>query len=89
MSFNLFKKKKVRFLGRGGILLSHEGIDYYIDSEMLDGKKYDLAVYTDTVKRNDNSEIVTGELKDEVLTFLLDYLRNKENLKIELLPKEQ
>ena len=73
MLFNFLKKKKVRFLGRAGILLNHEGVDYYIDSEMLDGKKYDLAVYTDTVKRKDNSEMVTGELKDEVLTFLLDY----------------
>lgn len=86
MLFNLFKKKKLRYLGRSGIVLNHEGVDYYIDSEMLDGKKYDLVVYTDTVKRKDNLEI-SETLKDEVLTSLLDYLRNRENLRVELLPK--
>lgn len=86
MLFNFFRKK-VRFLGRGGILLNYKGVDYYIDSEMLDGRKYDLALYTNTVKRRDNSEVVTGHLKDEVLTSLLDYLKNKENLKVELFPK--
>jgi len=81
-----FKKKKVKFLGRAGIIFNHGGVDYYVDSEMLDGKKYDLVVYTDTVRRKDSSEIVTGALKGKVLKSLIDYLKDRENLRVDLYP---
>lgn len=87
MLFNFFKKKKVHFLGRGGLIFKYQDHEYFIDSEMSFTGNVDLVVFKDTVKRKDNSEMVTGELKDEVLMSLLDYLKNKENLRVELFAK--
>lgn len=82
--FGIFKKKKVKYLGRGGIIYTHEGVPYIIDSEMLDGKDYDLVVYKKSVERKDNTEIVPVSKKDEVLSSLIDYLKNEECLRVEL-----
>lgn len=87
MLFNFFKKKKVHFLGRGGLIFKYQNHEYFIDSEMSFTGNVDLVVFKDTVKRKDNSEMVTGELKDEVLMSLLDYLKNKEHLRVELFQK--
>ena len=87
MLFNFFKKKKVHFLGRGGLIFKYQDHEYFIDSEMSFTGNVDLVVFKDTVKRKDNSEMVTGELKDEVLMSLLDYLKNREHLRVELFQK--
>ena len=79
-----FRKKKVKFLGRGGIEFNYQDVDYLIDSEMLIGEEYDIVVYKDSVMTKDNRKLVAGSLKEEILSALLDYLQNKERLKVDL-----
>lgn len=79
------RRKRIKFLGRAGILYFYEGVEYLVDSEMLDGRNYDIAVFN-TVKRNDTKECVTEVQKGQVLKSLIDYLKSK-NYRVEIFPK--
>jgi hypothetical protein len=78
----MFGKRNVKFLGRAGILINYKEIEYVIDSEMLFDKKFGLVVFTDTLKRNDNSEITSEKLHEDILHFLTAYLTKRTRLKV-------
>lgn len=84
---NLFKKKEVKFLGRGGMILNYQNVDYYIDSEMSFSKDIDIVIFKESIQFKDTNEGLTEDKKKEILAYLLDYLMNKEKLRIKLFPK--
>lgn len=87
MLTNFFKKKEVKFLGRGGMILNYQNNDYIIDSEMLFGEDFDIVIYTDSIQFKDTKASITEAKKKEILDYLIDYLVKRENLRIELFPK--
>jgi len=87
MLFNLFRKREVKFLGRSGLIFKYQNDDYYIDSEMSFSKDIDIVIFKESVRLKDRNESVSEIVKKEVLDHLLDYLKNKEKLKVELFPK--
>ncbi len=59
-------------------------MSYFIDPEMLDGKDHDLVVYKKSVRIKDGAEMISNSIKNEVLSSLLDYLKDKERLRVDL-----
>jgi hypothetical protein len=85
--FNFFRKKKVKFLGRGGVIFRYQNNDYFIDSEMSFSKDIDIVLFKESIRLKDRNESLSETQKKEILDHLLDYLKNKEHLRVELSPK--
>ena len=84
MFFNIFKKKKLLFHGRGGMTFRYQDCEYLIDSEMSFDKNVDIVIYKDSIQFTDRTKSISEEQKTEVLSSLLDYLKNEEGLKVKL-----
>lgn len=69
---SIFRKKKIVFTGRVGMVFYFKNRKYFIDSEMLTGGEYDIAVFIETIRYKD---IEMGKLssleKNEVLKELI------------------
>jgi hypothetical protein len=74
-----FTKKPfhVKMTGRTGLLYEENGRRMFVDSEMLSGDKFDLVIYTDSIKAWQSPH--EGELVSEN-----DKLRIRENITKEL-----
>lgn len=83
MAFNFFRKKKVRFLGRGGLIFKYQNDDYLIDSEMSFSEGVDIVIYKDSVRHYDGNGSISETRKNEIISSLLDCLKNEEHLKVE------
>jgi hypothetical protein len=84
MGFNIFKKKKARFLGRGGLIFIYEGKEYLVDSEMSFSKDIDIVVYKDSIQLKDKTTWIEEVHKKRVFDSLLEYLKNEEHLQVKV-----
>lgn len=84
MLFNLFKKKPIKFLGRGGIVYKYLDKEYSIESEMSFNKDIDIVIYVDSVQLK--GQYLNEPQKKEVLDSLVKYLVDNERLKVKLFP---
>jgi|GEM_PF-2089419 hypothetical protein len=82
----LFKEKKVKFLGRAGMILNYQNNNYFIDSEMSFTNDIDIVIFKDTIRFKDTKDNITEASKKEILDYLVDYLIKKEKLRIKLFP---
>jgi hypothetical protein len=82
-----FRRKEVKFLGRGGMILRYQNNEYFIDSEMSFNTDIDIVIFRDSVRLKDTDEVLTESEKKEILHYLLNYLMKEEKLRIELFPK--
>ncbi|RYZ87980.1 MAG: hypothetical protein EOP04_10390 [Proteobacteria bacterium] len=73
---NLFKKKTLTFLGRGGIAVRYQGEEYSLDSEMLVGAEWNMVIYVESlqIKKKDGHYWVDEPLKSSVLDFVKNEL---------------
>lgn len=46
---SIFRKKKIEYTGRAGLIYKNDELRYSIDSEMLVSDDYDIVVYPDSV----------------------------------------
>lgn len=63
---SIFKKKKIKFLGRAGLHFFHEGKTYFIDSELVAAKDFDIILYgggVDIVEGNKKTALPDIEAK--------------------------
>lgn len=84
MRLNLSRKRKVRFLGRAGLIYTYNGDKFFVDSELSLVGKIDIVIFTDSVRYIDKEKSITEVLKKEVLDSLAECLVNEERLKIQL-----
>jgi len=76
---NFFKKifiKRVTFIGRGGLNFSStDGNTYFIDSELLSIKEFDIIVFSDSVEKLSSNSVLNGIQKQEIIAELEEELK--------------
>ena len=87
MLFRFFKRKPVKFLGRGGVVYRYNDVDYLVDSEMSFNSDIDMVIFSDTIQTKDNNMSLSNDQKRQVLESLVTYLSEKEKMKVKLFPK--
>lgn len=74
---NIFRKKRIKYLGLNDLIFSYESNSYYIGSELLSFGDYDIEIYKDqiwnikdgfkkTISKSESSKVlllVKGELE--------------------------
>lgn len=75
---SFFIKKKIKFLGRTGLIFSEEEEKYFIDSELLNSEEFELVIYKKEIYliRNSNKILLVEEENKKVLLKILDELGN-------------
>ncbi|MFY7840536.1 MAG: hypothetical protein ACOVP7_09675 [Lacibacter sp.] len=74
---NIFRKKKIKYLGLTGLIFSFNGVKYFVGSELLSSEDFDIEVYKDEVFRiENNTKILLNKEKalyvfDEVIKELI------------------
>jgi hypothetical protein len=53
---NIFRKKRIEYLGRTGIIFTHDQIRYFIGSELLSSNDFDIEIYKDEIYRLENEK---------------------------------
>lgn len=84
MFLNIFKKRKLSFQGRSGIIFTYENEKYYVDSEMLTGY-YDMVIYRDSISKvSGNEKTIIGCIKKNLIFSKLIKELDKEKIKYTL-----
>ena len=67
------KGNTIKILGIVGLSFSNNIENYFIDSELLDGKEYDIAIFRDKIRyfEKENKTEVNSKKKEEILTMVL------------------
>lgn len=86
--FGLFRKKKVKFEGRGGLRFNYQGKIYSVASEMSFEGKVDLVVYGNLIQEKGKNDLIDELLKKEIIEALIDCLENEEKLRVYLFEGE-
>ena len=80
------KGHSVQAMGRAGILFKNGIDEYFIDSELLVGPKYDLVIYSKNIRFWDesNKTPISKENKKQIVSLVVK-LFESEGTKVELL----
>lgn len=80
---SIFKKKRIKFLGRVGLHFFHEGKTYFVDSELVAASDFDVILYGDGVDlvegnnkialTKDKANIIREELYKELWNMGIRY----------------
>lgn len=76
----LFRKRTITFLGRAGLTCFYNGKTYFIDSEMLTGPQYDIAIYSDRIylKKDKEKLTVDDATRAAVIFFVRGELEKRQ-----------
>jgi hypothetical protein len=65
---SLFRPKRIKLLGRVGLHFYNEGKTYFVDSELLSSKDFEIVIYKDIYLIKNNSKILlSNEIQKEIL----------------------
>ena len=82
---NLFRKKRIEYLGRAGMIFDIDGNKYFVNSELLIGKP-DIVIFWKDIYPYDQKQIVLNDdFKKKIATEVKKELE-KDGLRIELSP---
>jgi len=84
MWFKGFGKKRVTFLGRGGVIFEYQDLHYIVDSEVAFSHDVDIVIYKDSLKFKEKKQEMNAEQKEEVLNALIECLKQEENLTVKV-----
>ncbi len=75
---SIFRKKKIEYTGRAGLIYKDDGLRYFIDSEMLVSDDYNIVVYPGSVYLLKGSQKikVTGSEEKDILERAIKEIEN-------------
>jgi hypothetical protein len=61
------QKRKVKFLGRAGLIYDRNGTKYSVDSEMMAAGKADFVIFWDGISLLDNPDVVIPVAEKQII----------------------
>ena len=53
---NIFRKKKIKYLGLTGLIYFGKDMEYFVGSELLTSKDYNIEIYKDDIYKYENGQ---------------------------------